>query len=395
MQPPPDGGAGPLQGTTAVNTAVTAVPTATALAPTPTSVFTEPVVSSSSRSGSSLNSGAIAGIAIAMFLVGAAVAFLVGFFLFKKRNKKREADVGARGYTSYADSTPELVMMQQQKSVGMGGRNSPYVQVSQTPMPAPVAAQVVAPAPTQQSKSADVVDFLPPAAHENAIHSRVSALFGQIHRHVETYYRDVHASITPSMEPELARFGAKDTNMAELLQDSSSPTTALKHALVAYVLGITGPKREEDGETLFPEELNGVRVHTGEDAIVSDSNLTAATTLHRRLSVYLYTTTSSISNPRRSRAFQSDMREAAEHFSLTFFPWANPTSSDQEREDDLTRIISEALEVRIWLFGQPFSYEFEWEGTGRRGVLVSPGLVRRTDGRGEEEGMMVVEGTVA
>ncbi|CAO2651029.1 Nn.00g093260.m01.CDS01 [Neocucurbitaria sp. VM-36] len=394
----PEGG-GARVSTNVLNSIQTHIVTATETDPTasPTSAPTEAAIASSSSNGSSLSTGAVAGIAICALFVGAALAFLAAFFLFKRRNRKQSANVSAAGYTSYADSTPELVMMQQ-KSVGLGGRNSPYVQVSQTPIhapaAAPVAAPVAAPAPTQQSNAVDVAGFLPPAAHESAIHSRVSALFSQIHRHVEMYYRDVHASITPSMEPELARFGAKEVNMAALLQDCSSPTTALKHALVAYVLGITGPKKDDDGETLFPEELNGVRIQNGQDAATTDSNLTAATTLHRRLSVYLYISTSSISNPRRSWAFQSDMREAAEHFSLTFFPWANPTASDQEREEDLARIISEALELRIWLFGQPFSYEFEWEGTGRRGVLVSPGLIRRANEQGEGERRMVMEGTV-
>jgi hypothetical protein len=134
------------------------------------------------------------------------------------------------------------------------GRNSPYVQVSQTPMPAPI------PAPPP-AKSPDIIaSILPAAAHEGEIKGRITALFSQIHRHIEAFYRDVHASITPSMEPELAKFGAKDVNMAEMLQDASSPTTALKHALAAYVLGITSPKSADNNanvnvETLFPAVL--------------------------------------------------------------------------------------------------------------------------------------------
>lgn len=389
----PEHDQGRPQSTTVIRTSQTHVPTAvfTSVQSNPTSASSENI-EGSSNNGSSLSTGAVAGIAIAMLIVGGVIAFIVAFFLFKRRNRKQGVNGGASTYTSYADSTPELVMMQQ-KSVGLGGRNSPYVQVSQTPIAAPIASPIPLPAPVQQSSSSDITSFLPPAAHDNAVQSRVSTLFGEIQRHVEIYYRDVHASITPSIEPELARFGAKDVNMVELLQDCSSPTTALKHALAAYVLGITGPKREEDGETLFPEELNGVRVRN-EDDTTPDTNLTAAMTLHRRLSVYLYTSTHSISNPRRSWNFQSDIREAAEHFSLTFFPWANPTASDQDKEEDLARTISEALELRIWLFGQPCTYEFEWEGTGRRGVLICPTLVRRTDESGEGERRVVVEGTV-
>jgi hypothetical protein len=138
---------------------------------------------------------------------------------------------------------------------GMGG-SSPYVQVSQTPLSAPIP--VHAPAPVRDTNPPDIItDILPAAAHETEVQSRISALFHQIHRHVETYYRDVHATLTPSMEPELAMFGAQGVNMAELLQDCSNPTTAIKHALMVYVLSITGPKKREEGETIFPEELQG------------------------------------------------------------------------------------------------------------------------------------------
>lgn len=136
------------------------------------------------------------------------------------------------------------------------GGSSPYVQVSQTPLSAPRPAYT--PAPIQASNPPDAVSGLLPAeALEPEVQSRVAALFNQIHRHVETHYRDVHATLTPSMEPALAMFGSQGVNMAELLQDCSHPTTAIKHALMVYVLSITGPKKREEGETIFPEELQG------------------------------------------------------------------------------------------------------------------------------------------
>ena len=126
----------------------------------------------------------------------------------------------------------------------------------------------------------------------------------------------------------------------------------------------------------------------------TDPSITAAASLHRRISVYLYTAVSHLQDSRETRLTQSNIREAAEHFSLTFFPWANPASSDQDKDDDLGRIMTEALEISIWLLGQPGMYEFEWEGTGRRGVLITPGLVRRTHtGEGVDE-TRVVEGVV-
>lgn len=124
---------------------------------------------------------------------------------------------------------------------------------------------------------------------------------------------------------------------------------------------------------------------------IPDPSITTAQTLHRRLSVYLYT---SSNPPSRTWSIQSDIREAAEHFSLAFFPWANPGSDDQEVENNLTRIISEALETRIWLFGQPVEYEFRWDGVGTRGLVVSPELVRQDSEGQDGRGRVVLESNV-
>jgi hypothetical protein len=45
-------------------------------------------------------------------------------------------------------------------------------------------------------------------------------------------------------------------------------------------------------------------------------------------------------------------------------------------------VINNALDLSLWLFGQPYLYEWVWEDVGRRGTVVSPGLVRVTDEKG-------------
>ena len=365
-------------------------------------VQTEPpnVQASAASSGANgVSKGAVAGIAIGTCIAGAAVAFIVALLLFKRRDRKFVQKTCPSGYPIYADSSPELVMVQKSAAEG-----SPYVQVAQTQMrtPVPVPARVPAPAP-RQNPSDGLAGILPPAASEHDVRNRVSVLYGQIHRHIDTYYRDVHASITPSMNSDLASFG-KDVDLLELLQNCSNPTLALKHALVAFVLGTTGPKDEGTEQTVWPDDLmrtlstnqglppSGMslaphvvlRMLTKPDS----THLAAAQALHRRLTVYLYTLNNSLSPNNHSqsrlsnlsalsltRKTSSAIREAAEHFSLTFFPWANPTFGDQEREGDLAGIIGEALECRVWLCGQTGEWGFEWEGTGRGAVVVSPALV--------------------
>jgi hypothetical protein len=194
------------------------------------------------------------------FILGAILAFIAAFFLFKQRNKHKSANVNRKDYPSYGGSAPDLAMMQSKSASSLVGRHSPYVQVSQIPLPAPLAAHPPSPIPAPvfipASASRDITAFLPPAADNEEVWNEVSHLFALMHEHVEKYYRDVNAIITPSMEPEIAEFGAKEVDMAELLQECTSSTAALKHALVTYVLGITEPRQKDDDEgTLFPKEL--------------------------------------------------------------------------------------------------------------------------------------------
>ncbi|KAF1929451.1 uncharacterized protein M421DRAFT_419983 [Didymella exigua CBS 183.55] len=355
---------------------------------TPWSTFTEPPeAQSASRSGNDggVSKGAVAGIAIGTCIVGAAIAFIAAWLLFKRRDKKFMQKTCPSGYPIYADSSPELVMAQKSAVNGI-----PYVQVSQAQMRTPVPVPARAPVASPHAVNDALTGILPPAATEHDVSTRISALFAEFKRHIDTFYRGVHASITPSMDSDLASFG-KDVDMVELLQNCSHPTVALKHALTAFVLSITESKRDENKQTLWPSELtNFIKPRDSDSA-----QLAAAQALHRRLTVHIYAQHNALSPANRSQSRLSNLsalsltrntfsaiREAAEHFSLTFFPWANPVFGDQERESDLAGIVTEALETRIWLVGQTGEWDFEWEVPGRGAVVVSPSLVVREERRG-------------
>lgn len=242
--------------TTTLSLQATADPTTVALtAPirtTSPAVATDPPEAQSASKSSNVggvSKGAVAGIAIGTCIAGAIIAFVVAWLLYKRRDKKFMQKTCPSGYPIYADSSPELVMVQ--KSAANGG---PYVQVSQAQMRTPIPAPARVPAASPQAVNGSLTGILPPAATEHDIGIRISALFAEVKRHIETYYRDVHASITPSMDSDLASFG-KDVDMLNLLQNCSHPTVALQHALVTFVLGITGPKQGGLEQTLWPSEL--------------------------------------------------------------------------------------------------------------------------------------------
>jgi len=226
---------------------------ATAIRTTSPATVTDPPEAQSASQNSNLrgvSNGAVAGIAIGTCIVGAVIAFIAAWLLFKRRDRKFMEKTCPSGYPAYADSSPELVMVQ--KSAANG---SPYVQVSQTQMRTPVPVPARVPVASPQSVNNALTGVLPPEASEQDVGTCISALFVGVKRHVDTYYRDVHASITPSMDSDLETFG-KDVAILELLQICTHPTIALKHALIAFILTITGPENDADAPTLWPSELS-------------------------------------------------------------------------------------------------------------------------------------------
>jgi hypothetical protein len=231
---------------------VTTRPTAEATSATETTSNTirtsTPTLVADANSGSGgggVSPGAAAGIAIATAIVGAAIAFFAAFMLFKRRRPSRH------GHT---ESSTNFITKGDQPS---------YVQVSQVGPPPILAAAIPA-----SNRSIDLSDLshssdflagvLPPAANDQTVKSRVTALFDQILQHVDSFYRDVHATLTPSMENDLKKFDNSSANLAEELEHSSMPTIAIKHALVGYILSVVAPEAEQQS-TLFPTEVAGLR----------------------------------------------------------------------------------------------------------------------------------------
>ncbi|KAF2708355.1 hypothetical protein K504DRAFT_468699 [Pleomassaria siparia CBS 279.74] len=351
--------------------------TATPLATTSVQAVSE----SSVKKSNGVSKGAVAGIAIGTLILGAAIALIAALFLFKRRNRRSPASSPSK--LSPYDSSPELVSLSK-------GPTSYAQGVSQVPAPSDMAAVAAKRHVdlTDLSHSSDfLAGVLPQTADDRTVRDKVSMLFDQIQQHVENFYRDVHASITPSMESDLTRFGTQDVGMLELLQSSSMPTVAIKHALMGYVLKITSLEGGHDG-TLFPADVTGVGAPK---QFTGTPDLSAAYIIYKRLAVHLHSAVQS-----NAQARLSEIREAAEHFAITFFPWANPTYGDQEKDEDLVQLISSALDLSVWLHGQPFVYEFLWEGVGRRGIVVSPGLTKTTDlkGRIDEQRQVMLEPVV-
>jgi len=339
-------------------------------------------------SDSGLSKGAVAGLAIGTTLLGAAIAFLTAWFLFKRRDRGFDRPSASPLYT---DSSPELGMLQKPAAAEHAATN-PYVRVAAvTPLRKPIP-------PSSDALAA----ILPPSPSEHHVCSRLTALFGAVHTHIDTFYRDVHASVTPSMAADLALFG-RDVDMPALLQGCARPTAALKHALVAFVMERTAPPDDLSSSSgsdtsLWPADLTqALSLHTSTPTPASpSSNFAAALALHRRLTIHLYTSlhspspqgltrNSNYSTPSLSLVSPSALRAAAEHFSLTFFPWLDPSLDDSEREADLAETLSSALQCRMWLLGLEGAWGVEWQESGNGVVVVRPAVVVSGEGGRKRE----------
>ena len=200
----------------------------------------------SSGSGG-LSKSAVAGISIATAVIGGAIAFVVAFMLFKRRGRQ----LGRK----QSESTTAFMPPKREHPA--------YVQVSQNiPPMMDVAAKSIPDGSLDLSNLSHSSDFLagvlPPGADEGTVRNGVVALFNQIHQHIDDFYRDVHATLTPTMENDLRKFGESSVDLADEFRHSSTPTLALKHALTVYVLGIVAPEADQQS-TLFPAEVSGLK----------------------------------------------------------------------------------------------------------------------------------------
>lgn len=242
-----------LAGLGGTSTSHSNVPTPTPTADTsasarPTSHAAESIASSAPAPGG-LSNGAVAGIAIATAVMGGAIAFLVAFVLFKKRRTPSSG----HGYDSSTDFISTIK-----------GGHLAYIQVSQTGPPPPTVAVALPKSKrsldlSQLSSSSDfLAGVLSPGADEQTVRNRVTALLGQIQQHVDSFYRDVHATLTPSVGNDLKKFSDTRVNLADELEHSSVPTTTIKHALTKYILRIVAPEAGQQS-TLFPTEVAGLK----------------------------------------------------------------------------------------------------------------------------------------
>ncbi|OCL04589.1 hypothetical protein AOQ84DRAFT_391451 [Glonium stellatum] len=306
--------------------------------------------------------GAVVGIAITTAIIGAAIAFILAFFLFSHRRK--DSRRSRTKHFSFGPSARPLEM----NRLPPNTFTKPDLDL------------------TDLTGSSDFLSsIITQTADDKTVKEKTAVLFDQVQLHVENFYRDVHVSIMPGMESSLLRFGsptALPESLITLLNSSPRSTILIKHCLMSYILGVTSPfTAGSERSSLLPPEISSVACR-----VSRDGNKIAKINgyiIWKMLTVHLNNELNSGSDKRSHNI--ATLRDAARKFSQPFSPWVNPKYGDGEREEHLVQVLNNAINLSVWLFGQPFLYDFSWDRQGsglKGGVMITPGLMKMTNHKG-------------
>lgn len=174
---------------------------------------------------SGISTAALAGAAVGCLILGALIAGLIAFFILKKRSRSRDRYVSRDTYVPTA-------------SPAYGGeKGTPMVSIASVPN----------------------MDFLPQQADDAEVKRKLSTVLDQIDQHVENFYGNRAASMSPNWEAEISRFETNELSLplAACFQNSNVPMTLIKHCLAYHVFNLTMSPGEH-GTPLLPPEMAGM-----------------------------------------------------------------------------------------------------------------------------------------
>ncbi|KAB2099498.1 hypothetical protein AG0111_0g12407 [Alternaria gaisen] len=328
-----------------------------------TSVVSKPATIDSTASGGptasvgplsvqkGLSGGAVAGVAIAMLLVGLLIAGAIFFFLLRRQKKKRY----------------NLVQTQP----------SPHAPVND-------ATRTLEKGPTAVTSAyaTNIDDMLPQPVADDTITDAVLKLRDNIKNHVRTYY---HLSPVPAASVNQANMGQLATatgtssaRLASMLSNTSTRAETLRLILAWIVLSrCTGGRNE----SLLPGELAAIDMaipgrdgnNAAQSAMYSKWKTVTGTLLHERIS----------QNKQDSDRKQKFAIAVADLDSIVA-PFVQ-NGLEPQRSKNLDMILTRSANFAFLLFSQPGSFRFEFFSE-HGGLVVFPGLVQTIGDQGQELG---------
>lgn len=100
--------------------------------------------------------------------------------------------------------------------------------------------------------------FLPQQADDASIRQKVLILFDQVELHVDNFYSENSAQLTPEQEGKVSKFGTSVLTkpLAAVLETSPKKVTLIKHCLAYWMANLISPSSPSRG--LLPYELSAM-----------------------------------------------------------------------------------------------------------------------------------------
>jgi hypothetical protein len=391
----------------ALTSSATSIPTSTGssngqIAPDQSSPSSTPTQNATESHRGWQNPGAVAGIAIASAIIGAALAAFICVLIFRRRRRgsARERNKGInRRQTSLDSSERSQQLVKNDKDM------------------AQYSAEHRGLGPAFSGNISPSIDALLPQQEDDAsIRQCCLLIFDQIELHVYNFYSEkgLRHELSTEQQAELSWFGTSTlTNkvpaLPELLQRSNEKAKVIQHCLAYYAVRLVASPTSSSSETIYPQQLASVLSivdsslstigqHAGTESKSSDL---LAKARWRQLTAYLKpelfkseqgsvgptnaVTGSSnapvIGSRRHPRKDNSNLTShtasqananrndrvsaAAKRFTSAFAPFAAQDDAENFslRVDHLTEVLHSALQMALWLFKEPATFCFDWDSS--------------------------------
>ncbi|KAJ5655125.1 hypothetical protein N7490_002128 [Penicillium lividum] len=312
---------------------------------------------------SKISPGALAGAIVGAFAGGCILAFLMACFWLRDRKKSPPPSVKETSSVLDSSILP--------KGPKQSTKNVPNGDLQNR------EASIIGPTPL------DLSPFVAEAADDSTVCSRVQTFFDQVGLHVDNYYSrpESHRRLMPEMVAQINEYDSSlfGTSLATLLSVCRSQRAIITHTLVHAILLAIQPKSY--GASLLPAcyrlgpEASGIDIWNADD----DRAIFA----WRMFTSYLYVKNSR-TNPAQLEAQEDSITRFANSINETFALYSDPQFNEGDRLAHMTSVTRAAVNLGIWLFSQPCSFEFHWPMNTPMAnqAIVLPAVVKTCDENG-------------
>ncbi|EFE29464.1 uncharacterized protein ARB_03671 [Trichophyton benhamiae CBS 112371] len=235
--------------------------------------------------------------------------------------------------------------------------------------------------------------YIPTPADDKTVESRILTVFDHLALHVENYYTSSSPSNFESehLSQCVAMLSSYNSPflpapVVSLLSQSNDREPIIKHCLVQSLIPATfhaAPSSASRSEvtSFLPPPFTAARDF--HEMQVQDQEESQVHFYWRMLTARSYRGVPDTQKQAYLSTRAENISKAVDAFTAAFRPFANPQHLESERIRHLTKVMEDAAELGIWLFEQPCGFQFIWSNLAAGQVVVSPAVVKVSDGHGK------------